>query len=344
MGDFEVFIGPWIDFIQHNGYFGALQYDFYNYTPMYMYFLVLIAKSGLNPLFSVKILSILFEYITAFFIGQFLVEKTGKKSLRLMAFALYPLLPTVLINSSYWGQCDSIYTCFVIGSLYFLFRKKQFWAFLFLGIAFSFKLQTAFVLPFYFVLLLKNQVKWYYFLLIPLVYIFSIAPAWIAGRPLSELLTIYFAQSDRYKELTMNFPNIYVWFDNTHYYLIKNIGLVFTAAVCLIGAFLLRSKRLSFDAMIKLALLSAILVPFILPGMHERYLFLGDTLAVVYLLLYFRKLYIPAGIIAVSFISYFLCSRAHDYIPVHALSVFYVFVIGCLVKDFWGEINREECL
>ncbi len=341
MRDFDHFINPWIEFIKNNGYFKALEHNFYNYTPMYIYFLTIIAKSGFNSLFSVKILSIFFEYVTAYFIGKFLVEKTGKKHLMTAAFAIFPLLPTVLINSSYSAQCDSIYTCFVIGSLFFLFRKKQFLSFLFLGIAFSFKLQTVFVFPFYFLLLLKNQVKWYYFLLIPLTYFFSILPAWILGRPLSELLTIYLNQANNYKLLTMNLPNLYVWLSNDYYELIKNIGLVVTVIVSLVGAFLLRKKRLNLESMVKLVFLCAVLFPFILPGMHERYLFVGETLAVVYFLLFFKKIYIPIGIFTISFISYLLCSRFHDYIPTHLLSIFYLFIISCLIKDFLHDIRTD---
>ena len=61
-GDYIYFLGPWVEFIKEHGYFAALEHDFYNYTPTYIYVLVLIAKTGLNPLFCIKAVSILFEY------------------------------------------------------------------------------------------------------------------------------------------------------------------------------------------------------------------------------------------------------------------------------------------
>jgi Gpi18-like mannosyltransferase len=354
-GDYETFLKPWVDFIKNHGYFSALKYDFSNYTPVYQYFLVIIAKTGWNPLYAIKILSIIFEYVTAYFIAALLYEKTGKKYLKLAAFAIFPLLPTVLINSSYWGQCDSIYVSFIVASLFFFFKNKTVFSFLFLGIAFAFKLQPIIIFPFFFVLLLKNQVRWYHFLIIPTVYIISILPAWFAGRPWNELLTIYVNQQAHYSDVCLNFPNIYVWINHNSCHLpvfnlpimsgidllaIKNIGLIFTAAFCLISGYILKGKKynFSFDSTIKLAFLCSILIPFILPGMHERYMFLGDTLSVIYLLLFAQRLYIPFGVITVSTVSYLLCTRFHDFIPMHLLSILYFSIIVCLLYDFLQTI------
>ncbi len=365
-GDYELFVEPWVRFIKNHGYINALKYDFSNYPPVYLYILTIIAKVALNPLSGIKIVSIVFEYLTAFFIGKILYDKTGKSYLKLAAFAFYPLLPTVLINSSYWAQCDSIYTAFIIGSLYFFFKNKKWFCGLFLGLAFSFKFQTVIILPFYFVLLLRNKIQWYYFLLIPIVYFLSIIPAWIVGRPLDQLLSIYLMQSVTYESLTLNFPNIYVWINNDNFYeqpnvynlpilklpmlssdyypLLKNAGLIFTALFCLVIGVVLKNKKYVFtpEAMLKLAFLSSILIPFVLPGMHERYMFLGDALALIYFFLFMKRLYIPIGVWSVSLASYLLCTRLHYFIPIHLLSIFYLFLITSLVVDFWKTIRPVQ--
>ena len=363
-GDYDVFLKPWIDFIKENGYFHALKYNFSNYPVTYQYFLALVAKLNLNPLFSIKIFSILFEYLTAYFIGCLLYERTKKHHLKLLTLAIYPLLPTVLINSSYWAQCDSIYTSFAIGSLYFFFKDKKLLCFLFLGIAFSFKFQTIFILPFYFVLLFRKQVQWYYFLIIPAVYAISILPAYFLERPFMDLVTIYLQKADADEYLTLTFPNIYVWINNGFYYLadsfynvyiklnyyfinneyytlIKNSGIVFTFLVCFIGALILKNKKydFSFEAMVKLAFLSTVFVPFILPGMHERYMFMGDAMAFTYLLLFKDKKNIPIGVLLISFISYLLCTRLHYFISMNLLSVYYLFIVVFLFKDFLKSIH-----
>lgn len=53
-----------------------------------------------------------------------------------------------------------------------------------------------------------------------LVYLVTIIPAWIAGRPLTDLLLIYLGQSQKFKELTKNAPNLYQWIPNELYNLV----------------------------------------------------------------------------------------------------------------------------
>lgn len=107
-GDFIIFLEPWLEFIKTHGYFSSLKYGFYDYTPSYIYILILIAKIGFNPLYSVKLVSIIFEYVAAYFIGKIAYQKYKSNIVIWISVAVIPLLPTVLLNSSYLSQCDSI--------------------------------------------------------------------------------------------------------------------------------------------------------------------------------------------------------------------------------------------
>ena len=42
----------------------------------------------------------------------------------ILTYGLILVIPPVLVNSSMWGQCDSIYTTFILISLYYLLDKK----------------------------------------------------------------------------------------------------------------------------------------------------------------------------------------------------------------------------
>ena len=53
-GDYTFFLLPWVEFIKSNGYFEAFRYPFANYTPAYLYFLLLIAKLGVAPLVGIN--------------------------------------------------------------------------------------------------------------------------------------------------------------------------------------------------------------------------------------------------------------------------------------------------
>src|ERR1035437_4804471 len=78
-GDFNYFLAPWMVFIKTHGYFSSLKYGFYDYTPSYIYILEIIAKIGLSPLYSVKLVSIFFEYLVAFYIGKIAYQKYKNK-------------------------------------------------------------------------------------------------------------------------------------------------------------------------------------------------------------------------------------------------------------------------
>ena len=343
-GDYVGFIQPWIEFIKTHGYFSSLKYGFYDYTPSYIYILIAITKIGLNPLYSVKTVSILFEYLAAFFIGKIAFQKYRDKLVILISLAIIPLIPSVVLNSSYLSQCDSIYAAFVMGSIYFILQKKQFLSIFFLAIAFAFKMQTAIILPFYFVLMLRGNIRWYYFLTIPVIFILSITPACFYGRPFAELLKTYLAQTDRFRYLTLNFPNIYIWISNSLYEPVKMAGLILTFILTLFTGFWLSRKQFSFsfESWIKLAFLSSIIVPFILPGMHERYMYLGDLLGVLYYLVLRKNIQLPIGILLISFYSYIRCSRFNEVLPMSPAFFVYSLVIIFTLIDFIKSLKIES--
>ena len=342
-GDYWFFLHPWINFIKEHGYFSSLQYKFYNYAPSYIYILVLIAKTGLNPLYSIKIASVLFEYLLAFFIGKTICLKYKNKLFIWISLAVIPLIPSVLANSSYLSQCDSIYSAFTVGSIYFLLKKQPWISALFLGVAFAFKMQTLLLLPFFFVMMLRNHIKFYHFLMIPTVYFVSILPVFFMGRPLDELITVYLTQAGHYKYLTMNFPNLYIWINNDYYEIAKYIGLVVTFLITLFVGILLSRKKyeFTFDRCIQFAFLSAVTTPFLLPGMHERYMYLGDVLGVLYFFIARKNIGFPAGIILVSLYSYVRCSRYHDVLPEAPAFFFYLFILTGIIWDFKRSFKKK---
>lgn len=340
--DYVNFLLPWVHFIQNHGGFAALKYNFYDYSPSYIYLLTLIAKSGLNPLYAIKILSVVFEFLLAVWAGKMIEKVSRHPQSMLMSIALVPLIPTVLLNSSYLAQCDAIYSAFVIGALWFAITERQLFAVILLGIAFSFKLQTAIVLPVFFIFMLQGKIKWYYFAAVPAVFLLSLTPALLAGRPFGDLLHIYIAQSDKYKYLTLNFPNIYIWMNQLDYSAGKLAGIALTIICTLISGFWIARRTLSTENTVRILFFYCILIPYILPGMHERYMYLGDVAGMVYFLSVRRKGYLPAGIIAVSLYSYMRCSRFHDSLPEWPAFILYTIVIGLVATDLFHHLNNHH--
>lgn len=357
--DYGFYLSRWIGEIKANGYLESLKDPFYNYTPAYMYVLVLIAKLDLYPLYAIKIISIIFDYILAFYVGRLAFLYWKSKRMMWVAFAIVPLIPTVLLNSGFMSQCDSIYASFALGSIYFLFTGRRWTAMFFLGIAFAFKIQTAMVLPFYFVYLLRGKIQWYYFLLIPVIYFVSIIPAWIVGRPLLDLLTIYGGQASYNTELVKNFANMYHWLESLGE-IAKIIGLIVVLVLTLVTGYFLRNEkyRFTYDNWMRLLFLSTIICPFFLPGMLERYMYLGDVMAVLMAIISRRYILPALGVIFVSFYSYVRCIymfsfggdslypsspfAIFEFIPWEVMSVLYLAIIVYMVYDFVKALSKNK--
>lgn len=66
--DYELFLSPWYDYIIEHGGWKALSYNFANYTPPYLYFLVILTYLPIPKLIGIKLVSIFFDFILAYFV------------------------------------------------------------------------------------------------------------------------------------------------------------------------------------------------------------------------------------------------------------------------------------
>lgn len=288
--DISDFIIPWYNTLAEKG-FSALAQPFSNYTPPYLYLLWLITatQSLLPKAVAVKLLSIVFDIGNAFVIYKILKVKNPKSDTPYFGALLFLALPTVFLNSSFWGQADAIYTFFLLLSLYFLLQERPFIAMIAVGVSFAFKAQAVFLAPFLLLLTINKRIPWYSYLLIPLVYLGMMTPAVLAGRPVGEILGIYLNQAGTYHSLSMNAPNIYLLIPDTYYSDVLMIGVV-AAGIIAVAWVIYYSQKMpkpSSAALILCAAVSALMLPFFLPKMHERYFYLSDTL------LFLLAFYIP---------------------------------------------------
>ncbi|MCX7779216.1 MAG: hypothetical protein N2259_03185 [Patescibacteria group bacterium] len=136
-----------------------------NYFPPYLYVLALIGKIyqkffspnfELNtyPLyFLLKLPAIVFDLLTGLFIF-FLLRKQFQLKFWLAFFilALYLFNPGLIYDSAYWGQVDSIHTFFILLALFFVTKNKFSFSWIFLTIAFLFKMQSIIFFPLIFCL------------------------------------------------------------------------------------------------------------------------------------------------------------------------------------------------
>lgn len=323
--DFRNATGPWYDFIRANGGFQALRHNFTNYTPLYSYLLIaaVYLLPGLSKVFAIKLISIAFDFVCAFFVYKVVRIKYPNGSIPVFAFLAVLFAPTMVLNSALWGQADAIYTAGLVACLYFLMQKRESLAFLAFGLAFAVKLQALFLAPLLLILFLKGNVSWKGFLLVPGVYLLSILPVWLAGRPLPDLLTIYLQQAATYQELTLNAPNLYQWFPNELYAILYPAGMVWAAAVILLFCLSVykSSARMTADRLIEVATLSVLIVPYFLPKMHDRYFFPADVLSLILAFFFPRYFIVPVIIGLVSFLSYWPFLFGFEVVPLQLLAV-----------------------
>jgi Gpi18-like mannosyltransferase len=355
--DFSVYLNPWINFIRSHGRFSSFKYGFSDYNVPYLYLLSLGTFFINYNLLLVKSISIIFDFVLASFVYLIVKVKYEKKIVVPIAAGLVTLLlPTIFLNSAAWGQCDSIYTSFGLGAVYFFLRKRYAWGFIFLGLSFSFKLQAIFLFPLVFVLAFNRDIPFKSLkaiILIPITYFALLVPALIAGRPLNDLLLTYLDQTQRPAILTGLAPTIYAWF-STNVADARAYGHAMTLLACavvLMMSFLalISRRKIVGETCITLSLLFVTLLPFLLPAMHERYFYLADIFSLIYAF-YRPKFFFVAIIVEVtSFLCYipYLANNGGQIVPLSVLAFFTL--ISCsivtydLVKQlFSGNTIQEE--
>ena len=315
----DYYSGPslWWDFLLQNDNFAALKYSFTNYNVPILYLMAIL--SALFPesskIFVVKGLYIIFDFVLAFFVYKTVRFKYRWGREATLAALATLFAPTVVLNSAMWGQTDATYTAFLVACLYFLLTRRQAAAFLAFGLAFSFKLQAVFLTPLFLWLLVKKEVNIRYLLLAPLCWFILLLPAWLVGRPLRDLLFIYYEQTLQYPAaLTVQAPNLYQWISYAHYDWVYPMSLYSTGGVILaIAVFVYRSRAtITADRLIFLAFLSVLVLPYLLPKMHDRYFFPADVVAIIFAFYWPRYWYAPIGVGLASLLTYERFLRGGD--------------------------------
>jgi Gpi18-like mannosyltransferase len=298
----------WLNFIREHGGFHAFRYEVGDYTPLFPYLLFVLDHLlvGASDTTVIKVGPIVADLVCAAFAYKIVRLRHPVGMLPTVAFGVILFAPTVAINSGYWGQTDMIWTAALVAALYFILAGRPLPALVFVGVAFAFKLQAVFFAPFLLLLALRRVLAWKYFLLVPAVYLVSIVPAKLAGGSTRALLTVYFDQTDRYSSLTLNAPTVFQWLPADRSDQLSGPGTVWGVSVVLLlvlacAAYLPAPTP---TLIVALATASVLVTPFVLPKMHERYMFAADVFTI--LLAFWVPRLLPVAILVqlVSLFSY----------------------------------------
>lgn len=294
--DYQDFLAHWAAFFRENGGFAAISKPVGNYNVPYLYFLAAISYLPVPDLYCIKLFSILFDVLLAWggmrLVRGFVKEESLAPS---VTFLILLLLPTVILNGAYWAQCDVLYGALTVHALASALQRRPAASTILLAVAFSFKLQTIFLIPLWCALWFTGRVKFKHLLLFPAAYVGTILPALLLGKPLKDILGVYFGQTVEYADrLTLNAPSWYqlipygVEVDRDVFF---PLGIVaaFVLVLALLAVLFLVRDRVTDHMLMTAAVILAVGVPFLLPSMHDRYFFLADVLVVAWAVLSSRR-------------------------------------------------------
>ena len=351
-GDYTTFLESWFYEILNSGKFLSLKNQVGDYNILYQIIIAFFTCLNIKPLYAYKIFSILFDYCLAAgcgFLACDLIKNKFNLKIFSISYSVILLLPTVFLNSSFWAQCDSVYTFFIILSILLIRKNKNIPAFILLGISFAFKLQFILIIPFFIILYVcYRKFSIFHFLLIPVVGFITSLPAVFMGRKWSAFFDIYFNQTDEYKLMSLNISNIWSGMP-TAYGALKKQAILLTFMILFLGFVLFVKKKKKMDnaeLFLVCATWTVWTCVMFLPAMHERYTYPVDILLAILVVVHFKKYFIffIVNEIAVFLMySHYLFGAENEGVILIILyvSIYLIFTYQ-MVKDFWVDNNSLQ--
>lgn len=349
--DYDIFLSNWIYTYSGMGLKEGLgAYIGSDYTPPYLYLLLIISRFKDYPWqYMIKAISMGFEVLMGYAMMKLAGMKMKGAAGPLMVYHIAQLLPTVVFNGAYWGQCDVIYTSFCLLALYLALTKRPVRAMACFGAALSFKLQTVFFLPVLLPLWLRKDVKLRHVLMIPVAYMGMMLPALWGGKSVHHVLTCYLQQAGAYNFITVNAPSLYQLLPqsmpaDTLYSMFSPmalcLGFAMLMVICAVVAW--RRDALSDDAVLLACLLTLGGVPLFLPKMHERYMFGADVLALIAAVYNPRRLLLPLLFGMASYVCYTEGLPGEPVMSLTYATLMLMAAVALTGYELWRELNRRE--
>jgi Gpi18-like mannosyltransferase len=282
--EYDQFLHPWYRHIADRGLVQAFAEPFSNYTPTYLYLLGLatLAEPWLPAPDGIKLVSVLGSLLLGLAVIRLLT--VVRASSPLLEGMWITILPTLLINGVMTSQCDAYWVAPAVMATAASLERRHVAMLVWVGVGVAVKAQMAFLAPFVFAVLLRHRVPLHLWLIPPAVAAAIMTPAWLAGWPAIDLALVYLRQGAQLPQFVSNAANPWIVAAFVAPELGKALvpaGFAASAIIMPWLAWWLRGRLADGRALLHAALLSAMLMPFVLPKMHERYFLLADVLAFI---------------------------------------------------------------
>ena len=125
--DYDIFLSNWIyEYSQMGWKEGLGRYIGSDYTPPYLYLMQIISRmKDYPPQYLVKAISIAFEVLMCTALMKLTSLRVKGDGAPLLVYHIASLLPTVVFNGAYWGQCDVIYVSFCLMAVYMGLTRRS---------------------------------------------------------------------------------------------------------------------------------------------------------------------------------------------------------------------------
>ncbi len=347
--DYLDFLTRWVSWFRDNGGFSALKGSIGNYNIPYLYFLAFFSYLPIRDLYLIKLLSIFFDVLLAWSVCRITALFRPSPAVRLAAFSAVLFLPTVFLNGAFWGQCDSIYVALALLAMDSALRRRPVRSMILLAASFSFKLQAVFLIPVFALFLLRGDLKFRHLAVFPLSYGVIVLPAVLAGRPVSEVFTLYFDHLDSVGTgLNYNSPSVFSFLDfrtpPADPQLLSRAGILaaFAFMFTILLICLVKRRRLNRRAVILTGALLALGIPYLLPRMHERYFFGADVLTLVTAFLFPEAIPIALLTQFASFLGYYAYLEGRYLLLMRAGGVCMAVSLLLLLMMFFRELSLSD--
>jgi Gpi18-like mannosyltransferase len=303
--DMALFQRPWFEHIVHYGPIGAFAHPFSNYTPAYLYLLAFASlfHGSLEAMYLVKLLSVAGTAFAAFALADLVKTMGGPSRYSVLLF----IMPSVVINAALLAQCDALWAGACVFAVAAMIRGQSVRSLAWCGVAIAFKAQSVFIAPFIIGALIGRRAPWWQWGAPGLAFVGMMLPAWLAGWPAWDLAMVYPNQP-----AWISFPSRLAnpWMFATVFApeAAKNfywLGFAAVAAASAAIAALTAKSVGNRRALLLLALLSSLALPFFFPKMLERYFFLADLLSLALAISYRTRptVLVAAAVQSASFLS-----------------------------------------
>lgn len=356
--DYQNCLSEWYAQLKEVGSLQALTQFKGNYNLPYATALLILTYLPVSPLAGIKMLSIIFDFLSAAVLMT-IVRNCSREKSELKGLITYGLVlcsPISIINSAYLAQSDGIYAAFTFLSFWLILKNKPIKGMAAFGCALAMKLQAIFVAPILVLIYFcKKKFSALHFLWIPVTIQVLCIPAILAGCGWDIAIRVYSRLMGEYPYMYYYYPNLWTYFQGMPYYAFGKYAMMFTFGILLLFCILVVKSKRQIDTCdyLEYFCCTAMTCAMFLPCMHERYNYIAEIL-IISLAVVKPRMRMPAIILNLASLQCYLQSffwTPYNYVSPYLLAAVnlgvYTYVMITCIRELWKERednaeNREE--